>query len=217
VATFETPGKLAANDTFIAGDVYAHTLGLVTTCEPPGPFPDVAYTHPFCDDIKWLVDEGITSGYSDGTFRPSAGLTRQAMAAFIYRFSGSPPFADPAVASFSDVPTNHQFFTEIEWMKANGLSNGYADGTFRPTAPITRQAMAAFLYRLAGSPPFDDPFTATFVDMPTSNVFFTEVEWMAVTGLIDGFSDATFRPVSPVNRERMAAFLHAFADAGLLV
>lgn len=217
VVAFTTSAKLAAADTDAIDDVYVHTLGLVTTCEPPGPFSDVAYTHPFCDDIDWLVAEGITTGYVDGTFKPSAGLSRMAMAAFIYRFAGSPTFPDPAVATFSDVPTSHPFFTEIEWMKAQGLTNGYADGTFRPASPISRMAMAAFLYRLAGSPAFTDPAVATFTDVTTAHPFFTEIEWMAATALVDGFSDGSFRPATAVTRDRMAAFLHGFATAGLVV
>lgn len=54
-----------------------------------------------------------------------------------------------AVGSFSDVPDTHPFFHEIEWMADAGISEGYADGTFKPNAPVTRQAMSAFMARLA--------------------------------------------------------------------
>lgn len=213
---FTSSSALATDDVGGADDVYAHTLGLVTTCLAPGPFPDVAYTHPFCEDIDWLVGEGITNGYPDGTFRPSVGLTRMAMAAFIYRFAGSPAFTPPATPTFTDVGINHPFRTEIEWMKAEGLSNGYVDGSYRPTAPITRMAMAAFLYRLAGSPPFTPPVTATFTDVPPTGAFFLEIEWVSASGLIDGFGDGTFRSTSTVTRARMAAFLHGFDEAGFV-
>jgi hypothetical protein len=56
----------------------------------------------------------------------------------------------PVVASFTDVPTTHPFFREIEALAASGVSTGYADGTFRPSDPVTRQAMAAFLARALG-------------------------------------------------------------------
>jgi hypothetical protein len=53
-----------------------------------------------------------------------------------------------AVPTFSDVPESHPFYEEIEWMAATGISEGYPDGTYRPTEPVTRQAMSAFMQRL---------------------------------------------------------------------
>lgn len=61
---------------------------------------------------------------------------------------------------FSDVPTSHPFHDDISWMAATGISEGFADGTYRPGEPVTRQAMAAFMRRLAG----DDPAVAPMVD-----------------------------------------------------
>ena len=72
------------------------------------------------------------------------------MAAFLYRFRGSPNGPKPicTVAPFTDVPVGAPFCGEISWMKSVGISNGNPDGTFHPTDTITRQAMAAFLHRL---------------------------------------------------------------------
>ncbi len=58
-----------------------------------------------------------------------------------------------AADRFSDVPSGHPFQDEIGWMADSGISEGFPDGTFRPTSPVTRQAMAAFLQRLAGHDP----------------------------------------------------------------
>jgi hypothetical protein len=52
-----------------------------------------------------------------------------------------------AVGQFSDVPESHPFFDDIEWMADSGISEGYDDGTFKPSAPVTRQAMSAFMHR----------------------------------------------------------------------
>jgi hypothetical protein len=52
---------------------------------------------------------------------------------------------------FTDVPVNHPFRDEIAWMSENGIAGGYPDGTYRPGAPVTRAAMAAFMTRLSGS------------------------------------------------------------------
>jgi len=175
-----------------------------------GPFVDVFGEHPFCLDIEWLVAVEVTQGYPDGTFRPTASVTRQSMAAFLYRYAGSPPYTPPATPSFPDVPTTHPFITEIEWLAEQGITGGFADGTFRPSAAVTRQSMAAFLYRFAQSPPFGDPAVPSFSDVPTSHPFFTEIEWLAGTEITGGFADGTFRPTSPVTRQAMAAFLHRY-------
>lgn len=110
-------------------------------------FSDVPPTHPFVTPIAWMVDQGITSGYADGTFRGGSSITRQAMASFLWRSAGSPagPFADPG---FSDVGPSNPFHTAISWLVANEITTGYADSTFRPAIYVTRQAVGAFLYRM---------------------------------------------------------------------
>lgn len=109
---------------------------------------------------------------------------------------------------FSDVPDGAQFKHEIEWLASVGISTGYADGTFRPVQPVARDAMAAFLYRLAGSPNFTPPATSPFVDVSTDQQFYKEMAWLASKGISTGWPDGTFRPFDPVNRDAMAAFLY---------
>jgi hypothetical protein len=123
--------------------------------EPLGPFPDPGFSdtdgHPFEHEIAWMADAEVAGGYEDGTFRPAAPVSRAAMSAFLYRMSSEPPgpFPNPG---FSDVPTNHPFFFEISWMADQEITGGYQDGTFKPAAPVSRQAMAAFLHRFWESP-----------------------------------------------------------------
>ncbi len=177
----------------------------VTTGPPP---------HAFYDEIAWMADRGITGGYPDGTFRPTGVITRQAMAAFLYRYEGSPLGADPvcAVDAFPDVPTSHGFCGEIDWMVDEGYASGYADGGFKPSAAISRQAMAAFLYRLAGSPNGEDPTCTTnaFPDVTTAHAFCGEIDWMVDAGITGGYADGKFKPASAVSRQAMAAFLQRY-------
>ncbi len=100
----------------------------------------------FFDAISWLAGEGIAKGYADGTFRPSASVTRQAAAAFLWGVADSPEPAEDA-PRFSDVPETHVFFDAISWLADEGITTGYQDGTFRPSTVLNRQAMAAFLFR----------------------------------------------------------------------
>jgi hypothetical protein len=137
------------------------------------------------------------------------------MSAFLYRWRTAPPFAPPTDArTFTDTGPSHPFFTEIEWMADDGISTGFQPGpTYQPAAPVTRQSMSAFLYRLVGEPLFepneDEP---SFVDVSAGHPFFAEIEWMASTGVTNGFGDGTFRPSSPVSRQSMSAFLFRLAD-----
>ncbi|MCC5951695.1 MAG: PD40 domain-containing protein [Acidimicrobiia bacterium] len=115
-------------------------------------FVDVLTGHAFFAEIQWLAAARVTGGFGDGTYRPVSDVSRQAMAAFMYRLAGSPAFEVSVVPSFSDVGVGHPFFVEVEWLASSGVSLGYGDGTFRPTSEVSRQAMAAFMYRLLSGP-----------------------------------------------------------------
>lgn len=126
--------------------------------------------------------------------------------------------AGNAGTGFSDVPAGGQFSTEITWMATAGISTGWteADGskTFRPLSPVNRDAMAAFMYRLAGKPAFDPPSASPFTDVPTSSQFYKEITWLAAQGISTGWTEAdnskTFRPLNAVNRDAMAAFMYRY-------
>ncbi|WP_084101046.1 SpoIID/LytB domain-containing protein [Demequina sp. NBRC 110051] len=176
-------------------------------------FSDVPATHQFAKEISWLAGEGITTGYADGTFKPKAEVSREAFAAFLYRLSGRPSVSLPSKSPFMDVPTSSQFYREIVWLSKQGITTGWADGTFRPKNTIDRDAMAAFLYRYEGSPSFSSPKTSPFKDMSTSSKFYKEVTWLRSTGITTGYADGTFRPKSGVSREATAAFLYRLSGS----
>lgn len=122
---------------------------------PPAksPFSDVSPAGPFYREITWLLSEGITTGYPDGTYRPQSPVNRDAMAAFLYRSAHKVSCGDPAADStFSDNPAGRQFHYEIDWMACFGISTGYPDGSYRPDEPVHRDAMAAFIKRWATDP-----------------------------------------------------------------
>jgi Tol biopolymer transport system component len=114
--------------------------------------------------------------------------------------------------TFSDVGLTHAFFEEIEDVAAHGFVEGFSDGTFRPAKTVTRQAAAAFLFRLSGEPDIPAPDEPTFTDVPESHTFFHEIEWMALEGIAEGFPDGTFRPGGAVTRQSAAAFFFRLVD-----
>ncbi|GMA31513.1 S-layer homology domain-containing protein [Litorihabitans aurantiacus] len=125
------------------------------------------------------------------------------------------------IPAFPDVVGN-LFVREISWLANVGVTTGWVDETtglreYRPLAPIARDAMAAFLYRLANSPEFDAPDVSPFVDVATDDQFYTEIAWLESEGIATGWvdpatGDAEFRPLEPINRDAMAAFLYRAAD-----
>lgn len=202
------------------------SMGVTRTTDPVtvARFGDVPAGYPFATYISWLADRGISTGWvdADGSadFRPTQAVTREAMAAFLYRDIAPVGFAPPGTSAFSDVPTSYPFYAYVSWLADRGISTGWAmgDGTsqFRPTEAVSREAMAAFLYRAAGSPAFTPPAVSPFTDVPTDYPFYAQISWLAANGISTGWAmgDGTkqFRPTEAVTREAMAAFLQR-ADA----
>ncbi|MBP1234740.1 peptidoglycan/xylan/chitin deacetylase (PgdA/CDA1 family) [Arthrobacter sp. PvP102] len=111
------------------------------------------------------------------------------------------------IKTFTDVPATFPLYNEISWMSNNLITNGYPDGTFKPGTTLDRGMMAAFLYRLAGRPTV--PAAAQkFPDVAPTHVFYNEIQWMASTGITEGFPDGGYHPFEQVNRDQMAAFLY---------
>lgn len=175
-------------------------------------FPDVRTDHGFCKEIRWFGQQGITTGYADGTYRPGATVTRQHMAAWFYRAAGSPagPFPDPG---FSDVGPTSVFYEEISWFAQQNITTGFSDGTYRPNMAVSRQSMAAWFYRWYGRPggSFPDP---GFTDVTPTSIFYREISWFAQQGITTGFPDGTYGPLLPLRRQSMAAFFYRAMGPG---
>jgi streptogramin lyase len=187
-------------------------------CLPPA-FTDVSTSHPFFADICWMDQEGISTGYQPGpTYKPSAAVSRQAMSAFMYRLYGSPAFIPPAAqdATFGDVDTSNPFYLEIEWMAFSGITTGTPASPkplYKPSAPVSRGAMSAFMYRLVESPPFTPPApnATTFGDVNANHPFYLEIEWMADEEITTGTAASPkplYKPAANVSRGAMSAFMH---------
>ena len=179
---------------------------------PPvaSPSSDVPPGMLFHDEITWLLSSGIATGYGDGTYRPRQPVTRDAMAAFLYRLAGNPPYTPPKVSPFSDVPASSMFYKEINWLASVHVTTGYPDGTFHPLDSVNRNAMAAFLYRFAGSPSYAPSQIPVFTDVRLTDPFYREINWLYHTGITTGYPGNEFRPLQAVNRDAMAAFISRY-------
>ena len=118
---------------------------------PPAPaqqrFADVPPSNVFYAFIEQMAQLGITVGCGGGNYCPSQPVTREQMAAFIIRALGVPNPPPPAQQRFADVPPSNQFYPFIEEMAVRRITVGCAPGSYCPSAPVTREQMAAFLTR----------------------------------------------------------------------
>ena len=114
-------------------------------------FVDYPPSSTYYEQVEWMADEEIASGFPDGTFRPQEPVKRQQMANFLYNLAGQPTFVPPSNANrtFSDYPANSTYYKQVEWMAAEEVASGFPDGTFRPQEPVKRQQMANFMYNFA--------------------------------------------------------------------
>jgi len=112
-------------------------------------FTDVPTTSSFYKAIQWALEQGITAGFSDGTFRPSDNCTRGQIVTFLWRYAGKPS-PKGKTQTFSDVPTSNNFFKAIQWASEQNITSGYSDGTFGVYKTCTRGQCVTFLYRLLG-------------------------------------------------------------------
>ena len=185
--------------------------------DPAAPFVDVPYgSSIFFTEIAWMKHEGLSEGWKEKngySYRPLRPIARDAMVAFLYRAAGEPDFTPPRVSPFKDVPVGSTFYKEITWAEAQGITTGWGKDTFRPLAPVNRDAMAAFLYRSAGEPAYTPPRDSPFEDVSSTSTFYKEISWAESVGITTGWSDGTYRPLQPINRDAMAAFVYRWKVA----
>ncbi len=181
-------------------------------------FSDISSSVSHYEDILWLGTVGVSTGFSDGTYRWGNDVVRQDMAAFLYRLNNLPNYVATSKdkSAFSDVNDSTDHANAIWWMASAGISTGYPDGTFGIAKDVTRADMAAFLYRMAGSPSYTAPSTSPFKDCDANTGHYKEICWMVDKGITEGWTvtgGKEFRPYATVSRADMAAFLHRFYDA----
>ena len=185
-------------------------------------FSDVSLSSPFATEIYNLSDASnpVINGFADGTFRPTLPVSRQAFAAFLAR-DNSMSFDDGPCSSihpsiFSDVPNSSPFCRDITSLAQAGIITGYSDGKFHPAASISRQAAAAFFYRLHAflvGATVSDAVCSTpvpFNDVSTSNPFCGDIEFLNANGIANGFADGGFHPAANITRQATAALLSRF-------
>ena len=172
-------------------------------------FSDVAADDWFAASAVYVRDNGIMNGTSATTFNPGGTTSRGQITAILYRAAGSP--AVSGGSAFQDVADTAYYADAAVWASANGIVTGYADGTFGPDDPITRQQLAAILWRYAGSPAA--PVGADFADESAiASYASTAVDWARDTGVITGRDGNLFDPNGRATRAQAAVILHRYLE-----
>lgn len=178
--------------------------------DPQGPpyneFTDVHETDWFYGPVIDLAQAGVISGYADGTFRPNAYTTRAQFAKIVV-LGEKIPVDTTGGPHFSDVPVAHPFYAVIETLHNKGLLDGYADGTFRPGAYVTRGQIAKITIHASGWE-HDTSGGAHFTDVPMGSPWYEDVETAWHNGIISGYDDATFRVNGNATRAQIAKVLY---------
>ena len=108
-------------------------------------FKDVSTKAYYYKAVCWAQENGITGGYSDGTFGPDNACTRGQAVTFLYRMAGQPKVT--STSGFKDVKPGTYYYNAVLWAEKAGITGGYSDNTFRPDNQCTRAQMVTFLYR----------------------------------------------------------------------
>lgn len=114
------------------------------------PFPDVSDTEWYIEAIEFVCKQGLMAGYANGKFGPNDSLSRAQFAQLLYNKEGRP--SGSVTGKFTDVAPEQWYAGAISWAASKGIVGGYGNGKFGPNDPITREQLAAMLWRYAGSP-----------------------------------------------------------------
>lgn len=142
------------------------------------------------------------SGYANGTFEPDRNMTRAEVTTMFARLLAEKMAADQTYSNtFSDVAKSHWAANYIGYMQQFGIITGYADGSFRPDASVTRAEFAAIASRFETL----TEGTKSFSDVPSSHWAAKYINFAATRGWVNGYADGTFRPNNSITRAEVAA------------
>ena len=177
------------------------------------PFTDVRESDWFYEDVAFAYENGLFAGTSDTTFSPNASMTRAMLVTVLYRLEGQP--AVNGRSGFSDVQYNGYYEDAVTWAADNGIVNGTSTTTFSPNVNVTREQMAAILYRYAQYKKYNTAASSSlngFTDQASvSGYAAASLEWAVAEKLVNG-SNGKLMPTGNATRAQVAAILHRFVE-----
>ena len=177
------------------------------------PFTDVSRTSWFYADAAFVYEKGLFSGTDSSTFSPDASMTRAMLVTVLYRLEGQP--AVTGSSSFADVKSGVYYERAVIWAAANGIVTGTGSASFSPDAKVTREQLAAILYRYGKYRKLDTSANAKlngFSDADNvSGYASAALGWAVAEGLVNGAS-GRLMPKGNATRAQVAAIFHRFVE-----
>jgi len=180
-------------------------------------FLDVPADYWAAEAIAALTDANIVDGYPDLQYRPTLLVDRGSMAVYLSRALAGGDTGVPECSgepTFPDVPADHWAYRYIEHAVSLDIVAGYGDGTYHADSTVTRGQMSVFIARAmvdptgdAGLQLYEAPETASFTDVPETAWCFSQVEFLAESGVASGYADGTYAPSGAVTRDQMAMYI----------
>ena len=179
---------------------------------PPFPFTDVPETMWYYDSVYYVYAHGLMNGTAATLFSPGNPTTRGMLVTILYRMEGNPQGA--GWGPFTDVTPGAYYAQPIAWAAWNGIVNGITSTTFAPDRNVTREQMAAILYRYTAWKEWDVSQQGNlfqFTDWQKVQTYArTPLAWAVASGLIQGKENQRLDPGGPATRAEVATILQRF-------
>lgn len=176
-------------------------------------FNDVSANDWFASAVDYVTGKGMMNGTADNTFSPKANTTRGMVVTVLYRLENQP---STSAASFTDVASGAYYANAVAWANANGIVSGYGSGKFGPNDKVTREQLAAILYRYAQYKKYDvsganslDGYTDV---QSVSSYAVPTLQWANAAGVVTGKSGSKLDPKGYATRAEVAAMLMRFCE-----
>lgn len=164
------------------------------------------------DAVDFAYHFGLVSGVSKTEFAPNSPMTRAQLVTVLYRAAGSPSVT--VSTNFEDLDVGSYYYNAVVWANVNGIVNGTSDTTFSPDSRLTRQQLAAILYRYARAFGGDTSYIGNlshFTDRHQVDSYATTpMIWAVSHEIISGTSDTTLSPLSTATRAQVVVILHRY-------
>lgn len=178
-------------------------------------FNDVSANDWFASAVDYVTGKGMMNGTADNTFSPKANTTRGMVVTVLYRLENQP---STSAASFTDVASGAYYANAVAWANANGIVSGYGSGKFGPNDKVTREQLAAILYRYAQYKKYDvsvgeDTNILSYDDAQSiSSYAIPAIQWACGAGVVTGKSGSKLDPKGNATRAEVAAMLMRFCE-----
>lgn len=182
---------------------------------PSAPFTDVDTAKWYHLSVDYVLTHKMMNGVSSRTFAPNANLTRGMLVQILYNMEGKPK---GTAANFSDVQADAWYAEAVGWAASNKVVTGYADGTFRPNAAVTREQAAAILYRYAQSKDIDvsvgeNTNILSYVDVQQASEYaIPALQWAVGAGVLNGKNGSRLAPTGTATRAEIAAIMQRWCE-----